>query len=202
MNSGMSESQVKGNVTLSTTTANRQLVWWGDIAAIVFLGLSTLSASMLLHKWFATADRVIFFLLISAGLVYALSSSKWEGAENGGRTKGAILLWTISTGCLVWGLLAQSALGLACSNFFTILGWCVGRIRGESITFGLRLALVASAPAFVPYLEKSGLFTSLRDFTIILTSSLSDLFLIPHAKDGNQLIYGSGVVDDFFCIGV
>ena len=202
MNSGMTESQALGTVNPLSTTANRQLFWWGDIAAIVFLGLSTLSARMLLHTWFATTDRVIFFLLISAGLVYALSRSKWQGTENRGRTKGVILPWTISTGCLVWGLLAQSALGLACTIFFTILGWCVGRIRGESATFGFRLALVASAPAFVPYLEKSGLFTSLRDFTIVLTSSLSDLFLIPHAKDGNQLIYGSGVVDDFFCIGV
>ena len=202
MNSGMTESQALGTVNPLSTTANRQLFWWGDIAAIVFLGLSTLSASMLLQTWFATADRVIFFLLISAGLVYALLRSKWEGAESGSRTKGAILLWTISAGCLVWGLLAQSVLGFACTNFFTILGWCVGRIRGESKTFGFRLALVASAPFFVPSLEQYGVFTSIRDFTIVLTSSLSDLFLIPHAKDGSQLIYGSGVVDDFFCIGV
>lgn len=202
MNSGTPESQVVGNVTPLSTKDNRQLVWWGDIAAIVFLGLSSLSASMLSHKWFASADRVIFFLLVSAGLVYALSRSKWEGAENGARTKGAILLWTISTGCLVLGLLLKSAIGLACANFFTILGWCVGRIRGESTTFGFRLAFIASAPALVHCLEESGFFTSLRDFTIVLTSSLSDLFRIPHAKDGSQLIYGSGVVDDFVCIGV
>lgn len=202
MNSGMNESQELSAVTPGCNNSKRQLFWWGDVAAILLLGLSIFSASLMLQNWLTTPDFVIFVSLTSVGVVYALSQSNWKGAKNGGRTKGAILLWTISTGCLVWALLAQSALGLAYTIFFTVLGWCVGRLRGESTTFGFRLALVASTPAFVPYLEKSGLFTALSDFTIVLTSRLSDLFLIPHAKDGSQLIYGLGAVDDFFCIGV
>ena len=203
MNSGTIESNTHSILDESSIrdAAKKQIFWWGDVVAVILVGWSILSVNTLCQSWWVSTDRILFWLLTIAAMIFAGARSKWEGGETRGRTMGVLLFWAFSVGCLIWGLLFQSIFGFACMNFFAVMGWFVGRIRGESPLLGIQIALISAAPAIASLLDEAGFFESLSDVTLVLTSDLTDLLGIPHAKDGASLIFSSGVFNDFGSIG-
>lgn len=177
------------------------LFWWGDAFAILLFGASLFSASMLKPNWVSTPDRAFFWMITTIGLFAAGLRSKWEGVATRKRTQAMAFCWTFSLGFFVWGFLSNNVYAFAVVNFFAVMGWCLGRIRGESSSFGLKLALVSACPLIVSALIELELFESLQTLLVVVTSSLVDLFNVPHAKDGSSLIFSLGILSDFACIG-
>jgi len=89
---------------------------------------------------------------------------------------------------------------LACGVVFA--GWCIGRIRGDSVFQGMFLGLVMVSPFAIDGIENLGWFEWMRTFVVNMTSLVANLVGEPHAIQEWSIMFGRGTADHYETIGV
>ncbi len=152
-------------------------------------------------NWFSSPDRTLYAVCILLGLCIALKRSNWQGAPSTFRVWSATILFLVALLFICVGLAISNPQwsGIACGVVFA--GWCVWRIRGESVWHALFLGLMFVIPFAINTLAKLGWFEWLESLTITMTSLLADAVGQPHASEDGAILFKQGIADHFSCIG-
>lgn len=168
------------------------------------MALATVALYVGLDSWkncFSSPDRTLHAMCILLGLCIALVRSKWQGAPSTFRVWFATILFLVAFLFICVGLAISNPQwsGIACGLVFT--GWCVGRIRGESVWHAQFLGLMFVIPFAINTMAKLGWFERLESLTITITSLLADAVGQPHASEDGAILFKQGIADHFSCIG-
>ncbi len=175
--------------------------WWFDVAALT---LACLAFYIGLDYWknlFSSADRVICIAFVIMGIAIAFERSNWNGDRTLIRTWLARILCGLSALLICLSVVLSNPLwsSVACSTL--LAGWCMARIRGDSIWHPLFLGLVLLMPFAIDGLANRGMFEWLESTTIASTSLLADAAGQPHARTDGTIWFRHGIADHFSCIG-
>jgi len=113
----------------------------------------------------------------------------------------AVGLWITAAILLVTSVTVQTLWMAPIATSLGIAGWCVSRLRGEHIMFGVSVAMVWGFPVVLYFLAASSLFESIESLSVSMTSGLSDMVGLSHIREGNSILYGPGLADQFSCVG-
>ncbi len=153
------------------------------------------------RNWFSTPDRRLFSLCTILGLWIALKRSNWTGEAPKWKNFLAGII-CISASLLMVACFTQSfprCSGVSCS--LILASWYIFRIRGESLVHCLFLGSTLAIPYLIELVEASGGFDWLESWAVTLTSVLTDMFGIPHARLSSGLLLKSGILDRFMSHG-
>ncbi|HUP78342.1 MAG TPA: hypothetical protein VM260_07225, partial [Pirellula sp.] len=153
------------------------------------------------RHWFSTPDRRLFSFCTILGLWIALRRSKWTGAASKWKFLLAGFI-CISASLLMVASFTHSfppCSGVSCSMI--LAGWCIFRIRGESLIHCLFLGSILAVPYLIESIALSGGFVWLESWAVTMTSALADMFGIPHARVSSGVLFKTGTVDRFVSIG-
>ncbi len=183
------------------STSTNSFNWLLDSVA---MALATVALYVGLDSWkncFSSPDRTLHAMCILLGLCIALVRSKWQGAPSTFRVWFATILFLVAFLFICVGLAISNPQwsGIACGLVFT--GWCVGRIRGESVWHAQFLGLMFVIPFAINTMAKLGWFERLESLTITITSLLADAVGQPHASEDGAILFKQGIADHFSCIG-
>ena len=185
---------------MNTNREGSYNVWFGLAA----LGLACIAIVSGLDFWrnlFSSLDRGICFAFVLMGLAIALARSKWHGHKTRFRTGFATLLFALTALLIGSSVLLSNPLwsGVAFSTLFA--GWCMARIRGDSLWHPLFLGLVLLVPFAIDGMANRGLFEWLESTTIATTSLLADAAGQAHATLDQTILFRHGIADHFSTIG-
>jgi len=153
------------------------------------------------RDWFSTSDRVSCSICVLIGLFIAMIRSDWVGERS--LRRFALGLFFFAVAAIV--ILLSHFLGspkMSCIACGLILaGWASIRILGESVQHSVSLGLAIAIPGCLEAFASLGTFDWFESQAITLTSGLADSAEQSHVREGNKLIFGLGVADQFRCIG-
>lgn len=174
---------------------------WIEVLSIVLLAAAVFVGLDFWRDWFSYVDRVICSVCLLLGLIVAFSRSTWQGEPTWSRIIFAGLLFCLAA--IVIGssyYLARPKLsGIACG--LILAAWCSIRILGESYQHSLSLGLGFFIPSGIDALAAGGAFHWLESIAISVTSGLADAAEQANVREGEKLIFGLGVADQFSCLG-
>ena len=182
-------------------TLKSSLQPWSEVLSIVLLACAVFVGIDFWRDWFSSLDRVICSACLILGWIVAFSRSTWEGEQTRSRIIFAGLLFSLAAifiGSSYY--LAQPKLsGIACG--LILAGWCSIRILGESYQHSFSLGLGFVIPSGIDALAARGAFHWLGSMAISVTSGLADLAEQANVREGEKLIFGQGVADQFSSLG-
>jgi len=174
---------------------------WIEVLSIVLLAAAVFVGLDFWEDWFSSVDQVICSVCLLIGLMVAIGRSTWQGEQTRSRIFFAGLLFCLAA--IVIGssyYLARPQLsGIACG--LILAAWCSVRILGESVQHSLSLGLAFFIPSSINALAALGAFHWLESIAISVTSGLADAAEQTNVREGEKLIFGLGVVDQFSCLG-
>ncbi len=180
---------------------NPSLHRWIEVLSIVLLAAAVFVGLDFWGDWFSSVDRVICSVCLLIGLIVAFGRSTWQGEQTRSRIIFAGLLFglaAISIGSSYY--LARPKLsGIACG--LILAAWCSLRILGESYQHSLSFGLGFFIPSSIDALAARGAFDWLESIAISVTSGLADLAEQANVREGEKLIFGLGVADQFSSLG-
>jgi hypothetical protein len=174
---------------------------WIEALSIVLLLASALVGNDFWSDWFSSVDRVVCSVCVLIGLFVAFVRSDWAGECSLRRLiLGLLLFFAAATVIFLSYYLGRPKMsGIACG--LILAGWCTLRILGETVHHSLSLGLVFAIPAAIDAIAARGAFGWLETQAITLTSGVADAAEQSHVREGNRLIFGLGVADQFTCLG-
>ena len=188
-----SKPQLEGGV--------RSLHFWVESVSCILLMAAVIVGIDFWRDWFSSVDRVICSICVVGGLIVAFVRSDWVGERSPRRFMLVIAL--LSAAAIViflsYYLGRPKMSGIACG--LILAGWCSFRILGETVHHSLSLGLVFAIPSAIDAIAARGAFVWLETVAITLTSGLADAAEQSHVLEGNKLIFGLGVADQFTCLG-
>jgi len=152
-------------------------------------------------EWFSSTDRIICSVCVGLGLMVALFRSNWQGELSRVRVAFAMILFVAAAATLAtsFSLGRLKLSGIACG--LILAAWCSLRVRGESLQHALSLGLVFAIPTAIDACAARGAFDWLESVSISVTSGLADAAEQSHVREGDRLLFGLGVADQFSCLG-
>ena len=174
---------------------------WVEALSIALLIAAAFVGIDFWSDWFSSIDRVICSVCVLMGLFVAFVRSDWIGEISRRRFVLGISLFTAAAIVifLSHNLGRPKMTGIGCG--LILAGWCTFRILGESVHHSLSLGLVFAIPAAIDAIAARGAFLWLETLAITLTSGLADAAEQSHVREGNKLIFGLGIADQFECLG-
>ena len=172
-----------------------------NLAAFLLAAVALYDGMDAWKSWFFSPDRRFFVLCAVVGIGIALLRSKWSGNEHRWKSWLASTLYASATLLILAGFTRTNPWwsGIPCSMIFA--GWCIVRIRGESVVYNLFLGSVVAAPYIIEWMEAAGWFQWLESTVITMTALLADMASRPYARMEDGLLFRSGLVDRFACMG-
>lgn len=174
---------------------------WVEALSFAMLSAAVLVGIDFWRDWFSSIDRVICSVCVLIGLFVAFVRSDWIGERSLRRFFFAISLFFAAAIVIVlsYSLGRPKLSGIACG--LILAGWCSFRILGETVHQSLSLGLVFAIPSAIDAIAAREAFLRLETMAITLTSGLADAAEQSHVREGNKLIFGLGVADQFACLG-
>ncbi len=181
----------------STNSVN----WLLDAVAMALVYVALIVGLDSWKSCLSSPDRTLCSVCLLLGICVALVRSNWQGTLSKLRVWFEIILFAVASLFLCIGLATSNPLwgGIAFGVIFA--GWCVGRIRGESVSHALFLGLMFVVPFAIKPLADFGCFEWLESLTITMTSLLADAAGQPHASEDGAILFKQGIADHFSCIG-
>ena len=175
--------------------------WLCNVVAMALLCVALYVGQDSWKSWFSSPDRTLYFVCVLLGLCVALVRSNWHGAPSKLRVWFATILFAVASLFICVGLAISDPLwsGIACGVLFA--GWCVGRIRGDSVWHALFLGFMFVVPFAINTLANLGWFEWLESLTITMTSLLADAAGQPHASEDGAILFKQGIANHFSSIG-
>ena len=189
------QSSIPGPTTESSYHPWIELLLIPLLAAAVYFGID------FWKDWFSSVDRVICSVCVLIGLIVAFGRSAWGGRRSSSRFAFAGLLCFAASIVIFasYNLGRPKLSGISCG--LILAAWCILRILGESYQHSLSLGLVFAIPSAVDAFAQRGAFDWLESVAIKFTSGLADAAELTHVQEGEKLIFGLGVADQFSCLG-
>ena len=174
---------------------------WIEASCLGLLLLAVIVGADFCREWFSSLDRVLCSIFAFIGLCVALVRSDWNGERSRHRLALGLALLSGATVVLFlsYFLARPKMSGIACG--LILAGWCVFRVLSESVYQSLTLGLVFAIPAGIDAIAARGAFVGLESLAVAVTSGLADAAELSHVQEGNKLIFGLGVADQFTCLG-
>jgi hypothetical protein len=173
---------------------------WIELVSILLCGAALVAGLGFWQEWFSSIDRAICTVCVSIGLIVAFCRSKWQGELSNARLFFGIALFCIAAAIVgaSYGLGRPRLTGIACG--FILAAWCSLRILGESVQHSLSLGMVFAIPSFVDAFADRGGFLWLESVSISVTGGLADAVEVSSVREGQKLLFASGIADRFSCV--
>ena len=174
---------------------------WIELVSILLGGAALVAGLGFWQEWFSSIDRVICTVCVSIGLVVAFCRSNWRGELSNARLFFGIALFCVAAAIVgaSYGLGRPRLTGIACG--FILAAWCSLRVLGESVQHSLSLGMVFAIPSFVDAFADRGGFLWLESVSISVTGGLADAIDVSSVREGQKLLFATGVADRFSCVG-
>jgi len=174
---------------------------WVEVVSIAVLLSAVYMGINFWREWFSSSDRVVFSVVVLIGLVVAFVRSDWVGECSLRRFLLGLSFFLAAAIVILLGhfLRSPKVSGIACG--LVLAGWASIRILGESVEHSLSLGLAIAIPVCLEVFVELGTFDLFESQLITLTSGLADSTEQSHVREGNKLIFGLGVADQFSSIG-
>ncbi len=184
------------NMVLKSASVTNRLF---DVLTILLMiwnasqGLATFVQSL------ALTDRLVSVSLICLGLYIAIRGSHWEGKCTKTRLLLVAILWTAASCLLYLGESRANSVGMV--GFAILSGWCIARLRGESITRAVTLSSVFLMPLLIASMTRWGYIDALESYAVYVTSLFADFVGQPNVQVDNTVVFRQFIADHFACNG-
>jgi len=183
------------------TDSGRWLPTWAVHAVTIGLvAISLLLGFSFWADWFTSIDRIVCTICVALGLIISISKSWWN-SDQPTRMVAPGILWSFSAIFVGLAIATSRPKFFAIALGLAVAGWFASQMKGESVGNAIAIGLAFMVPALVKAFEERNAFASIESIAVSVTSGLADVFGQSHYREGNTLLFGYGIADQFSCVG-
>ena len=185
----------------SKTTDSNALNPLFDALALSLIVCNAYFGMRIWESSLSTVDRVIGLVCVALGCLLSIRDSLQSSVHAASRFFLIGLLLSAAGLLITVGVLIGSSFLLGLAACATLTGWCMARLRGETIAHSIAVGLVLSILLLVEPIFRLGYFDAMTTASATMTSLLADLALQPNVRVGDQVLFKELTADHFSCIG-
>lgn len=163
--------------------------WMFDFAVVLMLAAAIAVGLASWKTAYATPDRVLCSSCSLVGLLIGLIRSKWIGDRTWWNVRMARLSCVVGSALICMSVFLSNPIWSAVAVGVIFGGWCIGRIRGDSVFHGMFLGAVLLTPFAIDWIAALGGFQYLEMFTAKVTSLIANVAGQAYARDEASLLF-------------